>query len=242
MSVLAVEAAGAEGAAAPEAASSGAARKAPAKKAPAKKPAPKKTPAKSAPASSSGRHAKKPASRVDRAKSGAREGAAGGAKKAGQGLNKALAGRQNRGLLAQYLICMTVLGAGTMVPTPVGRPQEGVPHLMVKGSGLSLLFFVLSLTAATGDKARRAATGLGAVVTVGYLVTSSDAYNILSWIKGFYSKPGTPGAGVTASQAQDAGLVTYTPAVPYPWVVQTQVPTAGGPPGTTTGGSGELTA
>jgi hypothetical protein len=195
--------------------------------------------------SSGGRHAKQPASRAGRAHqkalSGAREGAAGGAKKASAGLRRTLV-TSNRGLLAEYLICMAILGAGTMVPTPAGRPQEGVPHLMVKGSALSLLFFILSLTAATGDKARRVVTGLGAVVTVGYLVTSADAYNILHWITGFYSKPGTAGAGVTAAVAQGNDLIAYTPAKPYPWVVQTSLPQASGPPGTTTGGSGELVA
>lgn len=122
-------------------------------------------------------------------------------------------------LTAQFLICFAVLCIGTIVPTPAGRPQEGVPHLMVKGSALSLLFFVLALTAATGQKAARAASGLGALVTVGYVLTSPDAHNIASWVAGFYGKPGTAGAGVPTAAVRDSALVEYTPAVPYPWAL-----------------------
>lgn len=112
-------------------------------------------------------------------------------------------------LLTEFIVCVTVLGFGTLVPTPAGRRNEGMPHLLVKGTALSLLFFVLSLIASSGKKAGRAATGIGGLVTVAYLLTSEDAYNILSWITSFYGRPGTPGAGVqtTAYNGGYAGAI-----------------------------------
>ena len=101
-----------------------------------------------------------------------------------------------RVLLTEFIVCIAVLGVGTLVPTPAGRREEGMPHLLVKGTAVSLLFFVLSLVGSSGRAAGRAAGGIGALVTAAYLLTSTDAYNILSWIAGFYGKPGTPGAGV----------------------------------------------
>lgn len=112
-------------------------------------------------------------------------------------------------LLTEFIVCVAVLGFGTLVPTPAGRKDEGMAHLLVKGTALSLVFFVLSLIASSGAKAGRAAGGLGALVTAAYLVTSEDAYNILSWISSFYGKPGVPGAGVvtTAYHGGYAGVI-----------------------------------
>jgi hypothetical protein len=135
----------------------------------------------------------------------------------------------NNALLAEFLICFTVLGIGTVVPTPAGKPAEGVPHLMVKGSALSLLFLILALTSAGGQRSRRAATGLGALVTVGYVVAGSDAYNIASWIGQYYSRPGTPGAGVPTAAAQAASYVDQPSQAPYPWETGAP-PAAAGPP------------
>jgi hypothetical protein len=112
-------------------------------------------------------------------------------------------------LLTEFIVCVAVLGFGTLVPTPAGRKDEGMSHLLVKGTALSLLFFVLALVGSAGSKAGRAATGIGGLVTAAYLLTSEDAYNILSWISSFYGKPGTPGAGVvtTSYSGEYAGAV-----------------------------------
>lgn len=130
-------------------------------------------------------------------------------------------------LLTEFIVCVAVLGFGTLVPTPAGRKDEGMSHLLVKGTALSLLFFVLSLVGSAGKKAGRAAGGVGGLVTVAYLLTSEDAYNILSWINSFFARPGTPGAGVqTASYSgQYAGVVDVNELI--------------GPPRTTAPGTNE---
>jgi hypothetical protein len=99
----------------------------------------------------------------------------------------------NKVLLAEFTACFVVLGIGTMV-APSGS-KDGVPRLMSRGTGLCLLFFILALVSGAGPGARKAANGLGALVTVAYLVTSSDARNVFSWITAFYS---TSGAGTAA--------------------------------------------
>ena len=112
-------------------------------------------------------------------------------------------------LLTEFIVCVAVLGFGTLVPAPKGSKDEGMAHLLVKGTALSLLFFVLALVGSSGKKAGRAASGIGGLVTAAYLLTSSDMYNILSWITSFYGRPGSPGAGVvtTAYHGGYAGTV-----------------------------------
>lgn len=93
-------------------------------------------------------------------------------------------GNPRRILVAEFLVCFVILGAGTIV-APQGA-GNGVPRLMSKGTALAGLFLILSLLSAAGEKSTRAAAGLGGMVTVAYLVTSKDATNIALWLKRFY--------------------------------------------------------
>ena len=109
-------------------------------------------------------------------------------------------------LLVEFLVCFVILGAGTVV-APTGS-QDGVPRLMVRGTGLCVLFLVLSLVASAGAKPAKAAAGLGALVTAGYLFTSTDATNLFKWMGGYFSKTGvvtpltmTADATTTATEA-----------------------------------------
>ena len=116
-------------------------------------------------------------------------------------------GGGKRLLLVEFLVCFVILGAGTVV-APTGS-QDGVPRLMVRGTGLCVLFLVLSLVASAGAKPAKAAAGLGALVTAGYLFTSTDATNLFKWMGGYFSKSGvvtpftptTTTAGTTATEA-----------------------------------------
>lgn len=137
-----------------------------------------------------------------KAKGGARGGKPGKLPSASGVLSK---GNPRRLLVAEFLICFIVLGAAAIV-APQGE-KSGVPRLMSKGTGLALLFLVLALASAGGAKATKAAVGLGALVTAGYLFTSPDAANILKWITQFY---GANGGKLGA--AADSGAATGTAA------------------------------
>jgi hypothetical protein len=113
------------------------------------------------------------------------------------------ASNPTRLLMLEFLICFAVLGAGTIV-APQGS-KDGIPRLMTRGTGLALLFFILSLTSAGGPKAGRAAAGLGGLVTAAYLFTSSDATNVMKWMSQFFSPGGTGAAGAGAAAGAAAG-------------------------------------
>ncbi len=206
-------------------------RSARAKKAAASKPAPaskapakKTTAAKSAPAGSAKKAAGKSA-----AKKAAGATPVGRAAGIGYGAGRKIGaklrtgggalsrGNPRRALVAEFLVCFIVLG-GAAIVAPQGD-KSGIPRLMSKGTGLALLFLFLSLLSAGGEKAAKAATGLGALVTAGYLFTSPDAANILKWITSFYGANGgriaaagevgdTGGAVAAGADAVDQGVET----------------------------------
>jgi hypothetical protein len=124
------------------------------------------------------------------------------------GSRHTLSSSSARPLMIEFLICFVVLGLGTIV-APEGS-GDGVPRLMSRGTGLCLLFFVLGLVSGAGDGARRAAGGLGALVTVSYLVMSSDAHNVLKWIAGFYSTKGVTPTNPFANESALQGLEQIT--------------------------------
>lgn len=182
-------------------------RSARAKKAAPKKAAPSKAPAKkAAPGGAKKAAAGKAASKASKATPQGRAAAVG--YKVGAGLRKTSqpkgllsSGNSRRALVAEFLVCFIVLG-GAAIVAPQGD-KSGIPRLMSKGTGLALLFLFLSLLSAGGQKAAKAATGLGALITAGYLFTSPDAANILKWITSFYGANGGKLAG--AGEAGDAG-------------------------------------
>jgi hypothetical protein len=93
-------------------------------------------------------------------------------------------GGKSKLLLTEFLVCFVILGAGTVV-APQGS-KDGIPRLMTRGTGLCILFFILSLVSGGGPKAKKGAEALGGLVTVSYLVLSSDALNIFKWVGSFF--------------------------------------------------------
>lgn len=145
------------------------------------------------------------------------------------GKGRLTSSNSSRLLLVEFLVCMVILGAGTIV-APQGS-KDGVPRLMTRGTGLSLLFFVLALTAGGGPKVKKAAEALGGLVTVSYLVLSSDALNIFKWMISFF------GTGAEAAGA-DLGDLGATVADTGATAVSTGAPTVAG----TSGGGGPSSA
>lgn len=119
-------------------------------------------------------------------------------KAAAQGTVNAVRSRGSKLLLTEFLVCFVILGAGTVV-SPTGS-KNGVPRLMTRGTGLCLLFFILALVAGGGDKAKKSAEALGGLVTVSYLVLSSDALEIFKWMTSFFG-------GAAAQAGQGVGDV-----------------------------------
>lgn len=93
-----------------------------------------------------------------------------------------------KSLLAELVICLVVLLLGSLVrDNEDGR--SSIVRLMVKGSALLGVFFVLSILSTGGDGAQKASGAIGLLVTMTYMLTSEDINNILKWIKSFF-KPG----------------------------------------------------
>lgn len=131
----------------------------------------------------------------------------------------------NKALLAEFVICFVILGLGTIV-----KPgSNSVPRLMLKSSALAGVFLVLALTSAMGGKARKTATALGGLVTLTYVVSSSDAIAIFNWANSYF---GT----ATANNAGEA-IGNLGSAVSGGASVTTEGNTSTPTPGTAGGGS-----
>jgi hypothetical protein len=99
----------------------------------------------------------------------------------------------NRKLLAaEWLVCIVVLGLGTLL-TPMEGDGDSVKkemgRVMIKGSALCAVFFLLALVASGGTGPAKVATGLGTLITAAYLLTSEDVHNVASWTASFFTHP-----------------------------------------------------
>jgi hypothetical protein len=79
-----------------------------------------------------------------------------------------------RTLLAEFLVCMAIAGLSML---GVGDRATAASHMARRASAICLLFAVLALVAGSGASAgrRKAANGLGLLVTLGYLASEKDA-------------------------------------------------------------------
>lgn len=110
-------------------------------------------------------------------------------------------------LTAEFLLCVMVLLVGYLLqrvdakateskdstPAPGTSSHDSAIHVMVKGSALAGVFFLLALLQAGGKDsgAAKAATGLGTLVTATYVLTSTDVHAIAGWLNQFFTKPKT---------------------------------------------------
>ena len=114
-------------------------------------------------------------------------------------------------LLPELIVCLTVLMFGTLVAPKDSK--DDVHRLVVKGSALMAVFFILAIISTGGSGPQKVANSIGLLVTLAYLLNSSDIRNILNWIQKFYTKPAlgsAAGEGITAPSAGEAvgpGLV-----------------------------------
>ncbi len=106
-------------------------------------------------------------------------------------------------LLAEFVICVVILGMGAI--TSSEKTSEVLPRTMIKGTALSLLFFLLAIGSAGGQGSTKVATALGTLVTATYVFTSKDVHVTLQWITKFFGD--SPGDAGAAWQDNEASVV-----------------------------------
>lgn len=90
-------------------------------------------------------------------------------------------------LLPELISCLVVLVFGTLV-APKGS-KDDVHRLLVKGSALMGVFFILAIVSTGGKGPQKFANILGLLITLSYLLNSSDIHNIVNWVNSFFGKP-----------------------------------------------------
>lgn len=88
-------------------------------------------------------------------------------------------------LLGEMIVCLVILAWGTIV-APEGS-DDGVHRMMIKGSALLAVFFVLAITSMGGKGAQKTASALGLLITLSYALTSSDVRNIMKWSQSYFT-------------------------------------------------------
>lgn len=120
--------------------------------------------------------------KVSRVASGAAGGSAGGPWGAAAGaLGGALAGGKKkaggqRALVGEFMICMVILLLSPMVDKG-GNVTTG--KFMKKASATAAVFIILGFIASTGDTARKAANGLGMLMTLTVLLNERSVFGQL---------------------------------------------------------------
>lgn len=102
--------------------------------------------------------------------------------------------KKNPVLLAEFIVCFVILGLGTIV-TP-NKTNQGIPRLMLKSSALAGLFLILALVSSAGGQARKTAGALGGLVTLTYIVASSDAIAIFNWASSYFPSAYSAGEAI----------------------------------------------
>lgn len=133
-------------------------------------------------------------------------------------------------LTAEYVACVAILGAGTLV-APQGS-KDGTVRAMVKFTALSAVFFLLAMVGSAGKGAARAATGLGALITAAYLFTSSDVHDVAAWTSSFFNPTGDVSSKQPTGSGPSGLATTPGGATVIPGPADGQTPSN---PGTLTG-------
>jgi hypothetical protein len=110
--------------------------------------------------------------------------------KGSKGGRSRLTGRYDRVLLAEFVICMVLLG---LSPLAKGADETSPRDFMKKGSATAALFIVLGLLSAIGPKTSKAAAAFGGLCTLVLLIDQRSAFGMLA-------KKLAPGGGSTAPE------------------------------------------
>lgn len=136
------------------------------------------------------KHEQKKAAKSQKAQAAKTEGnASSPSRKKGLGLTVGSKLGNKNLLLGEMIVCLVILGLGTIV-SPQGS-DDGVHRMMIKGSALMGVFFILAIVSTGGKGAQKTASALGALVALSYILTSSDVKNIANWSKNFFNSANT---------------------------------------------------
>lgn len=90
-------------------------------------------------------------------------------------------------LLPELILCLTVLVFGTLVAPKDSK--DDIHRMVVKGSALMGVFFILAILSTGGKGAQKTSNVLGLLITLAYLLNSSDIHNVVNWVNKFFAKP-----------------------------------------------------
>jgi len=127
-------------------------------------------------------------------------GGSGGSKSKGSGGSKLLrgaGGNYRKWLIAEFLICVMLLGLSPLAKKP---GEMGPVRFMKRGSATCAFFVILGLISAGGKGAARAAAMFGALVTLVLLVDQREAFGKLATT--LNSTPEDEAADAEAAAAQ----------------------------------------
>lgn len=79
-------------------------------------------------------------------------------------------------LVAEFIVCLVIVGLGALGV----EPTKASTHLVRRTSALMALFFILASVAAWGDGPRKAANGIGGLVTLTFLMTERQGFTALA--------------------------------------------------------------
>lgn len=109
---------------------------------------------------------------------GRRQAQSGGTSRGGGArLLKGDAGKSRRMLIAEFIICVMILG---LSPLAKGPGEMGPVRFMKRGSATCALFIILGLVSSMGKGAARAASAFGALVTLVLLVDQREIFGKLA--------------------------------------------------------------
>lgn len=136
----------------------------------------------------------------------------------GGGIGKAVTGNSGRKmLLAEFFICIIILGLSPLGSAPNAGSQDGTAtdtgsigtqagQFMLKGSATCGLFLVLGLIAAIGPNVSKYAAGIGGLVTLAVVFNAANSFSGM-----VDSLSNAKAAEVTPKSAPDQSTDQYNP-------------------------------
>lgn len=116
-------------------------------------------------------------------------------------------------LLGELTLCLVILVMGTIV-APQGS-DDGVHRMMIKGSALMAVFFILAIMSTGGKGPQKVASSLGMLIALSYLLTSSDVRNVMAWSKNYFTSANAATVTPKSNETVQGSTTTPPPSAIY---------------------------